>query len=396
MNRALLAAVSGRRRPSPLILDFRSSSATFGVTAPAGCGYSRAACVSSVQTGASSLLDLSAFSGTADLLVRGRASDSWEHGIALEEARTNLVTYARNYAQAAWVKAGTVTRTTGQSDPFGGSGATRVQVASGTNVLADTGSGSLTDVTVSAWVKGAAPNANIFRTVGAVVTATTAGSVGAWGRAALSATGAASATSLEVVDGRDWSSVGGLVAGARDVMLDACQREAGLYPSSYVPTTGSTATRAASFFRVLSATWASRLLAGRVGLELWLRPMGARTEYTGTRYLWWIDANNNVAFDAATGVLTVTVAGASNTTSAITWSRNADVRVYVELGGSLATYVAVLIDGVRTVPSITGSALGALAAGDLYLRSSSTTGHTCSWVYWQGFYAPGTRPDWAW
>lgn len=375
-------------RPPPLVLDFRGPAGST-TTVPAGCGFTRAACVDSVQTGTSTLVEIAS---AADVLRRGRALDAWEHGLVLEEARTNAWLDSRDPSTANWTLAGTPTLTPGQVSPSGDSLAYRIQAASGTGIVREawpTAPSGIISVTL--WEKTtAATGTNAFNTFALQRTPINAFPAGnLWGRVGLSFF-IATDSGVIVADGRDWTSVLGQPAGARDLIYDYGQREAGGYPTEWTPTT-----RNASFLHVLGSTWSSRILAGRVGLELWLRPKGARSEYSGTRYLWWIDANNNVAFDASTGVLTVTIAGASNTTSAITWSRYADVKVYVEMGAG-TSYVAVLIDGVRTVPTITGSALGSLSAGNLYLGSSNAGGHTCAWLYMQSFWSPGARPSWAW
>ena len=386
--------------PPPLVLDFRVSNA-FGFAVdtivPAGCAYSRTACVGSVQSGTSGLYDYSAFGASVpNMLVWGRANDAHEIGLVLEEARTNLVTNSRNFSAGSWVTAGTVTRTTGQPDALGGTGATRVQVASGVNVLADTASGATGITTASAWVNGPAPNLNLFRTSGATVFASSAGSPGSWGRIAVSADALGGTTSIEPVDGRDWSARGGLVAGARDVLLDACQREAGAFPTEFVPTSGATATRAATFLRVLSATWAGHALTGRVSLELVLRPKGARTEYGGSTTLWYVDASNQATFVPSTGVLTITVAGSTNTVTLPSWARYDLVELSVQCGGSVATVVKYRLNGGSvTSLAVTGSALGTHAAGDMYLCSTNAGQHLSCWLYAVRFYRSG-GPSWAW
>ena len=385
--------------PPPLVLDFRVSNA-FGFAVdtivPAGCAYTRTACVGSVQSGTSGLYDYSAFGASVpNMLVWGRANDAHEIGLVLEEARTNLVTNSRNFSAGSWVTAGTVTRTTGQPDALGGTGATRVQVASGVNVLADTASGATGITTASAWVNGPAPNLNLFRTSGATVFASSAGSPGSWGRIAVSADALGGTTSIEPVDGRDWFAQGGLVAGARDVLLDACQREAGAFPTEFVPTSGATATRAATFLRVLSATWAGHALTGRVSLELVLRPKGARTEYGGSTTLWYVDASNQATFVPSTGVLTITVAGSTNTVTLPSWARYDLVELSVQCGGSVATVVKYRLNGGSvTSLSVTGSALGTHATGDMYLCSTNSAQHLSCWLYAARFYRSG-GPSWA-
>ncbi|MEY5061765.1 MAG: hypothetical protein RIS45_1686 [Planctomycetota bacterium] len=388
--------------PGVLSLDFRISNAfgySLDTVVPAGCAYTRTACVGSVQSGTSGLYDYSGFGlSVPNMLVWGRASDAWETGLVLEEARTNLVLNARNFNAASWITAGTATRTTGQADALGGTGATRVQVASGTNVLAETGTGTLGALAASVWILGAAPNFNVFRATPALVAATTAASPSsgaAWGRISVLHDAQGSASSLEPVDGRDWAAQGGLVAGARDVILDCCQREAGSFPTEFIPTTGSTATRAASFLRALSATWAGYALTGRVSLEFVLRPKGARTEYSGSTTLWYVDASNQATFVPSTGVLTITVAGGTNTVTLPSWARYDLVELSVQAGGGVATVVKYRLNGGSvTSLAVTGSALGTHATGDMYLCSTSSAQHLSCWLYAVRYYRSG-GPSWA-
>lgn len=395
MRRDLLAALaSGRSRPGPLVLDFRSAAATVGTTAPAGCGYTRAACASSVQTGTSTLVDLSAFSATANLIVRGRALDAWEFGIQLEEARTNRVPYSSDYTVGGglrWTQGGTVTGTAGQLGPAGAGTATRLQAtAPGDNrFFTATGLGASVGVTHSSWVTPNAPPADVAIAGDAGTDNSLALSV--WER--LMATGTVTAAdSLYVVFG---SASAGLSAGARDWLVYGSQIELGRFPSSYIPTAGGTATRNATFLRALSATVTPKLATGRLSIELSFRAMGARTEYSGTHSLWYVDANNQAAFVASTGVLTITVAGATNTCTLPSWARYDLVEISVQCGGGVATVVKYRLNsGAVTSLAITGSALGTHATGDVYLLSTNAGQHLSAWLYTAAFYAPGA-PSWA-
>ena len=78
-----------------------------------------------------------------------------ENGL-IEKVRTNLVTYSQNFANAAWSKSAGTTLTHSQTDPDGGTTATRVVMTSGVNnffTQAISGSGTRF-ITLSVWVKG--------------------------------------------------------------------------------------------------------------------------------------------------------------------------------------------------------------------------------------------------
>jgi len=351
-----------------------------------------------VQTGTSTLLDASASSGTANLLMWGRASDSWDVGIVLEEARTNFVTRGRDYSNASWTKVTTGTPTYGgATSPFGGTGATLVTVPITTGILAETTASSAVagNVTASFWMLGDPANSNLFTTTGSDRTAITTGSASAWGRLSITRSAGGGTTALILADGRDWTAKGGLAAAAHTATFDAAQREEGSFPTEYIPTAGATATRNATFLRVLSATWASRVTAGRLSLELKLRAKGARTEYSGTHSLWYVDANNQAAFVASTGVLTITVAGATNTCTLPSWARLDLIELSVQCGGGAATVVKYRLNGGSVVSlAITGSALGTHATGDMYIGSTNAGQHLSGWYYLAAFYAYGA-PTWA-
>ncbi len=379
----------------PLVLDFRTSALSFGTTAPAGCGYTRAACVSSVQHGTSQVFDLSAFSATAGLLVRGRALDAWDFGIQLEEARTNRVPDFADYSAASWTVSGTVTRTSGQTGPTGTASATRLEIAAASFIYRS--STSLAgDHTCSQWMRPTTPPADVGLLSGGsnTVRDELLAAPAAWKRyVAVGVTPTAGTINSFGGDARaNYVSFG---AGARDWTAYGHQIESGGFPTSLIPTSGAIATRNATFLRALSATVTPKLATGRLSIELSFRAMGARTEYSGTRTLWYVDANNQAAFVASTGVLTVTVAGATNTCTLPAWARYDLVEISVQCGGGVATVVKYRLNsGAVTSLVITGTALGTHATGDVYLFSTNAGQHLSCWAYVAAFYAPGA-PSWA-
>ena len=387
----------------PLVLDFRAAVPTFGwavdTLAPAGCAYTRAASPGTVQSGTSTLYDLSIFSAVANLLVWGRAVDSWDVGLLLGGARTNYVPYSSDYTTGGglrWALGGTVTQTTGQTGPTGTAVATRLQATGASDNISKTatGLGALAAVSATSWVKPNAPPNDV-----AIVATSGAGNAIAssvWNRLVASGgTGTADAggaCALYVVFG---SASGGLSAAARDWLVYGSQIELGGFPDELIPTAGAPATRAATFLRALSATVTPKLATGRLSIELRFRAKGARTEYGGTTSLWYVDASNQASFVPSTGVLTITVAGATNTCTLPAWARLDLIELSVQCGGGLATVVKYRLNaGAVTSLAITGSALGTHATGDLYLLSTNAGQHLSAWLYTAAFYAPGA-PSWA-
>lgn len=160
--------------------------------------------------------------------------------LRIEGARTNGTLDSENFGGAQWGNVGT-TLTTGQTDPLAGTAATRAQAPSGTNTIFDPAAGGTADgnpYTISCWIRAKVgtetPNLNLFRATGGRIAVSTSVTT-TYKRVFLDAT----TTNTEQffgfpVDGRDWSGIGGVAAGARDVLLWGWQRESGLFPSSYI------------------------------------------------------------------------------------------------------------------------------------------------------------------
>ena len=370
----------------PLALDFRRVATGYQAGAAfRGMTWSRASCADSVQTGTSTALILPT---QADLMKFGRANDAWDAGLLIEGPCTNEVSDARALATANWSAGATLDGA--QANPFGtAGGAYRVQIASGAVFREYPSSGSSTVFTLSQWIRGATPNANIYMNVGPRV-ATSATSPGAWSRIAIVGSQGPPGQSIAVpADGRDWTSVGGVAAGARDVYVDAVQREARAYATSFVPS----GTRNGALLQLPALTRGS----GRLSLDLRLRPMGARTAYSATTYLWYVDASNYAAFVPSTGVLTIAIGGATNTVTLPAWAQYDLLDLYVGAGDGVSTLVKYRLNGGATVTLVvTGSALGAMAATTTTLLSqSASAGHWDSWLYVLEVLDAWELPPWA-
>ena len=77
------------------------------------------------------------------------------------------------------------------------------------------------------------------------------------------------------------------------------------------------------------------------------------------------------------------------------WARYDLVELSVQCGGSVATVVKYRLNGGSvTSLSVTGSALGTHATGDMYLCSTNSAQHLSCWLYAARFYRSG-GPSWA-
>jgi hypothetical protein len=373
------------------------------ITTPTGLTFSRASSAT-VQTSDQTVQTASI--GVDVLRVGQYGATSASRGIVIEESRTNIAPHRDQLTN--WTTTGaTATRTAGQASPDGTSNAVRWQAASGAfSYYVQTQQLPATRWTCTQWtVRGSVgASGQMLAFVNGTPAAnkalanTTLGA--AWQRisatpndASLGGAGG-SGGGIVLADGRDQSAVGGVVAGARDAIVDLPQCEAGVFATEAIVTSGASATRAGE--RLAITTGSSVVSHGRLSLELSVIPKGARSEYGSTIQLWYVDANNQASIDPTTGVMTVKIGGVSNTTAAITWSARDTVDIWIEAGGSLGTVVAYRINaGATSYPAVTGVALGALTiAGALDTLCQGTANQLSCWLRALNAYPDGTRPTW--
>lgn len=402
LNPAALSAGSKIAMPFDVLCEWDFTRPTGGAgTLTANTTFSRAGIAGdTVQLGENSWTTVPNAAGQPKY---GRPLNALPFMLCMEEARTNGIAYARDFAQlSAWTPFGSITPTTGRPDAAGGTGATRITAASGTNGLGETTALPMTTAAcVSAWVKSnnsSGPNTNLFATTAGRL-ATTANPGAVWQRVSVARSIGSDNVALVPLDGRDWSGIGGLVAGARDVDIDLAMREAGLFPTSAIITAGGATSRAANLCGMSSRYM---LDSSRFGVEIVLYPMAARGQYSGAVTV--VDhLNCNVTVSQTTGAVTVKVGGNTYTTAGtITWAANDLVEIWVEFGGGvLPTAVKARINGGVVVTLSTGSPPtqpALITSGSSFTICSNIFGAGISfsaWVRRVRTYRAGRRPLWA-
>jgi hypothetical protein len=378
-----------------------------GISTPTGVTFTRAS-AATVQTSATTVDTTPA----VDVLRVGQYSASSSvRGFVIEESRTNMVPDARDMSVASWSAGSSATLVASNlTSPDGASVAQHWTVGSGGSSKFRTASLTLNArYSFSQWTRGAAGGEAHASTH--VVNGAASPTTGYWaftGPRTLTLSwerligvptlvnGALSAVVYHVpIDGQNQTANGGHAAGARAGVVDMHQIELGAFATEFISTSGGTATRSGE--RIAITGGSSLVPRGRLSLELQCIPKGARADYANTITFWYVDANNKCEINPTTGLLTLTVGGATNTCPGINWPALSRVQFWIEVGGSLPSVVKWSLDGgAVNQPPVTGSALGTLTISSACdILCAATANQLSSWLQIVRAYPDGTRPTWA-
>lgn len=385
MRRALArstAVVHSGSVDTLLSVDFTTLAAGALVSLPSGLLLTRAS-AATVQTGTSTVVIAGI---TTDVARVGRRLDAEALGLVFEESRLNSASDGRVITAASWTGPNCTSTNNAGNGPDGSALADRVQTTSG----GYSGQINQTGLTVGTWTAsfwqkrysgtGNATSGYRYSLSPQAITINET-----WQR--YSRQNAAAAQSFNPVATYAPVSVAG------DCLVDLMQLEEGKWPSEAIVTAGATATRQGERLYLPAAS--SVVTAGRLGLELRCRPKGARADY-GAAIRLWTSGSDYAEVAVATGVVTVSIGGVTNTTDAITWSQYDTLDLWIAAGGGLATVVKYRVNGgaVSTL-TITGSALGNVStAGALDLLCNGTSNQLSCWLEKIRCYNRGRQPSW--
>ena len=200
-------------------------------------------------------------------------SDGSLKGLLIEEQRTNLVTHSEDFTDASWSGAfsGAPTPTTTVLDPSGGLTAVTLTATSANGqVLRSIGgsAGTGTSYTGSVYIRRRTGSGSVylFNPNGGGLTAVTVTSQ--WARYSVTGSGNASTNFIGVR----------LATAGDEIDIAYAQLEEGSFPTSYIPTAGSTVTRSADIASIPVSAFGYNQEAGTVVVDFaTLATFGSRT-----------------------------------------------------------------------------------------------------------------------
>lgn len=308
--------------------------------------------------------------------ARWQSRDGVLQRLLVEGSRTNLILRSGAIDNASWMSGNAAATANYSTSPDGTTTATRITCTSG-------GSGrnqspAITqpgNFAASAFCKAASPQSGMLLQGQAAVVASSPSLTTNWLRTdtARFKTGEVAIEGVFLSDGRNWSGVGGIAAGARDWIWWGAQLEAAPFASSYIETAGASAARSADSCTVASASVPSWMRSGKYAFVASVECSSAQlithaTEMTLLAF--GTGTNDRVALVLDSGAIKVRVVQGGTTrvtTGALTFSRWQDLTITLNSATG-----AVTIAGAATGNGTTTGTPWTMQSGDLYLGTTST------------------------
>lgn len=391
---ALLNRSSGVNGNQPINVDFTTfatgdmSAATF--TSLTGLRFTRASDGYTVQT---SDVTLSAgLTGNDRPRIAQRTATSAGRGLAIQEARTNTWPVARGLGAGTGIYPGMAPAQTGSftvtsDSTVGPAGEATPNRAILVHCPINEYGRSYYDPTVnlagtfSFWVKSNGANTYQglagYKTFGGSsnINAHGGNTANVWSRVILQRVFGTDYLDVVPCDGRDWSTYGGVVNGARDCSLDyiqlECVADSGTdvtlgFATDVITTTSVALTRAGEHLDTLYGP--AQVVAGRLDLTITFRALSPRAgSYFNPAYIWYNPANGDGAWIAESnsgdaGFIKISIGGTVRTfnSGVTTWTTGDIVELYVGQGAG-SSRAAQRINGAAVTGFTTLATLGAFA-----------------------------------
>lgn len=190
-------------------------------------------------------------------------ADGNRKGLLIEEARTNLVTYSNDFTDASWLPSNVNTTSNAIVGPDGILSATLMEPSSTDSYIRFGSFSVLTGetFTCSLWLKSAtSSNVDVrIRFFNGIFTQKFITVTPEWQRFNVTGTATGDSNNCQFwIGGSNTWSIG------EDLYIYGAQAEAGSFPTSYIPTSGSTATRSADVASIPTSAFGYNQKAGSV------------------------------------------------------------------------------------------------------------------------------------
>jgi hypothetical protein len=188
------------------------------------------------------------------------AADGTVKGLLIEEARTNLVTYSEDFTNAFWTKGGTTSVTSSAKiSPDGLSNGTQLDFPNSGDTIYMITTLAVAAHTASVWIKADAAGTIRIARVSSGADGENVSVTTEWQRFDVSITPTTTNDGFQVR--RDASGQ------LSKIYIYGAQLEAGSFPTSYIPTSGATATRAADIASIPVTDFGYNQKSGTVVVE---------------------------------------------------------------------------------------------------------------------------------
>lgn len=395
---------------SQVLVSYDFTTLTPGaVSAPSGLSFTRGS-AATVQT--SDQVIVTAGIGSNQMRAAQFDSGGSQKGYLHEEARTNVLTQARNTTSGNW-SAGTATRTAGQGSPDGGSSATRFNMTSGQFsdfVRITTGLPTFPiTYTASMWVlRGGTSDStyaldNIFGLSAGQGNVVSGNATATWQHITNVFLYPVAANALEIIptDGRSTTPLtGGVAAAAHDIRGDLFQLEQGAFATSTALSAGSAFARSGD--RLQQTTGSAMVQNGRLSFYVKMLPLGASSAYSTnlSAIRLWTDAGDATTFveiSTSTLQLKVSVGGVTETFgTALSWSALDVLEIFVRAGNGTSEASYRKNSGSKISLGSSATSMASLAPGGAYdLLSNGTGSQFSAIVQTISAYGDGSKPSWA-
>ncbi len=315
---------------------------------------------------------------------------SWDgtaahNGLLIEPARTNLIEDSADMTAGGWVDVGApIVTANAQTAPDGTAAADTIEDDDGAvrearreAPLGTAGGSTYYSSVFSRPISGANPTGGLFQWDGAAWAVLQTNSGTTWSRVG----GAWTDGGVEQYQLNPAANNNGDTASTGVSAFWGAQCELGSYPTSYIPTAGASATRAADSCTLTTARMVGVLSATHGRLHFVWVPGFDQDEEAGAVWMCWLDANTGLRYNGVADTFQVYAGGAEiAATAAQTFTANSDVFVIDWVWNGTYSQVSAVKNGTAQAGA-SGRWVAPTLGASIYLGSDNTPANHATGTY---------------